>query len=244
MRRIFLICMLMAAACNLHAQGNATFHVFPQIADGIKAGTTLTGYVSSFLVTNTSNQPSNCTIQLYGDVANRLAGASSFTLQTSGSSTFITTALGANSLLPLNTGYATLSCSQPVAAAVLYAYVSLAGVLSGATVFSSPPATRAQLLAVPVPGTRLAVALANNTNASAQYQLALVTSAGQTIATATLTVPAQSNVSKFIDELMTVPPNFAGAFTVTSLGSAQFSLLGLIFSGDVFTSQPAAILAQ
>ena len=245
MRRIFLICMLLAAACDLHAQGNATFHVFPQIADGIiVGGTTLTGYVSSVLVTNTSNQSSNCTIQLYGSgLANRLPG-SSFTLDTSGSSIFLATTLGSRNIQPLATGYSTLTCSQPVAAAVLYAYVSLAGVLSAATVFSSPPATRAQLFDIGG-GSRLAFALANDTDASAQYQLALVTPAGQTVTSTTLTVAARSNVAKFIDEVFTpFPPNFTGAFTATSSGSAKFSLLGLIFMGDLFTSEPAAILAQ
>ena len=243
MKKIFLIGMLLAAASDLCAQGNATVHIFPQFADGvIVGGTTLTGYVSGVLVTNTTNQPSTCNLQLYGSgLANRIAGPSSLTLQASGSFGFVNSALGANNIQPLATGYATLTCTQPVAAAVLYAYVGLNGVLSAASVFSSPPATRAQLLALQT--TRLAFAIANNTDASAQYQLAAVNATGQTVASGTLTVAARSNVAKFIDEVMTVPANFSGALTVTSSGSAQFSLVGLLFSGDVFTSEPAVILA-
>jgi hypothetical protein len=143
--------------------------------------------------------------------------------------------------LPLATGYSTLTCTQPVAASVLYAYIGFNGPLSAATVFSSPPATRAQLVAIQ--NTRLAFALANNTDASAQYQLALVTAAGQTITSTTLTVAARTNVARFIDEVMTVPQNFMGALTVS--GSTQFSLVGLLFvpGSDLFTSEPAVILA-
>src|SRR5262249_13854366 len=116
-------------------------------------------------------------------------------------------------------------------------------VVSAATVFSSPPATLAQLF--PIPNQRLAFALANNTDASAQYRLAAIDAAGQVMVSRLLTVPARSNVAKFIDEVLPPgPPNLAFAVRVTSVGTAQFSLIGLIFLGDVFTSQPPAILAQ
>src|SRR5262245_39932450 len=244
MRRIFLICMLLGAACDLSAQGNATFHVFPQFADGITAGGQA-GYISNLLVTNASDQTSQCTVQLYGSgLANRLPGAASFMLQGSGSFTFLTSILGNGSTSPLATGYITLTCSQPVAASVIYAYaVAPFKIVSAATVFSSPPATRAQLF--PLPGGRLAFALANNTDASAQYRVAGLDAAGQVFVSRLLTVPARSNVAKYIDEVLPPsPPNLAFAVTVTSLGSEPFSLLGLIFLGDLFTSQPAAILAQ
>jgi hypothetical protein len=242
MRRILLLCMLLAVAHNVCAQGSAAFHVFPQIADGlISGGVSPTGYVSSVLITNTSAQASTCTLQLYGaGLAGRISGQSTVTLQGSGSFALINTTLLAGALLPLATGYATLTCTQPVAATVAYVYVSLSGILGGATVFSSPGATRTELLSIA--NTRLAFALANNTDAAAQYQLSLVNAAGQVVSSGSLSVSARTNVAKFVDEVMTVPTDFTGAFIVN--GTTQFNLVGLLFSGNVFTSQPAAILAQ
>src|SRR5262249_49921053 len=173
-------------------------------------------------------------------LAGRISGPPTITLQGSGSFAMITTTLSAGALLPLATGYGTLTCTQPVAANVAYVYVSLSGILGGATVFSSPPAIRTELLSIA--GTRLAFALANNTDATAQYQLSLVNAAGQVVSTGSLSVNARSNVAKFIDEVMTVPTDFTGAFIVSGL--TQFNLVGLFFApGNVFTSQPAAILA-
>jgi len=241
MKRIFLICILLTAAGEVRAQSGATFHVFPQIADGVVPATT-TGFISTFLVTNTGSQPANCTIQLYGGMASRLAGSPTFNLPVSGSFTTISTTLSTGNLLALTSGYATLNCSQPVAANVAYAYASLSAVLSGATVFSTPPATRAQLLSLA--GTRLAFAISNDTDGTGQYQIRLTTSGGQTVTTGNLSLAPRSNVARFIDEVLDVPAGFAGAFTVTGSVSSPFSLLGLVFVGNVFTSQPAAILAQ
>jgi hypothetical protein len=243
MRRILLLCMLLAVAHNVCAQGSATFHVFPQVADGlVSGGVSPTGWVSSVLVTNTSAQPSTCTLQLYGaGLAGRISGQSTVTLQGSGSFAMLTTTLLAGALLPLATGYATLTCTQSVAATVAYVYVSLSGIIGGATVFSSPPATRAELLSIA--NTKLGFALANNTDVPAQYQLSLVNASGLVISSANVVVGARSNLAKFIDEVgLNVPTDFTGAFVVN--GTTQFSLVGLLFSGNVFTSQPAAILAQ
>jgi hypothetical protein len=243
MRRILLLCILLAVAHNLCAQGSATFHVFPQIADGLDSGgTSPTGYVSSVLITNTSAASATCTLQLYGaGLANRIAGPSTVTLQGSGSFATINTTLLTFTLLPLATGYGTLNCTQPVAATVAYVYASLSGIIGGATVFSSPAATRAQLLTIA--STRLGFAIANNTDAAAQYQVSLVNASGQIVSSGTVAVGARSNVAKFIDEgiFMNFPTDFTGAFVVS--GTTPFNLVGLLFSGNVFTSQPAAILA-
>ena len=245
MKKFAFVFLILMFAGNLCAQGSATFHVFPQVADGIVPGTT-TGYVSTLVVTNTSNQSSNCTVRLYGGVSNRLAGSSTFTLQGLGSFSVLNTTLASLSLQALATGYGTLTCSQPVTAAVAYLFVSISGlsgtVTSAATVFSSPSSTRAQL--VTIAGSRLAIAIANDTDAVGVYQITLVNGTGQTVSTGNVSVPARSNVAKFADEIMTVPPDLTGAVSVSSsAGTGPFSLLGLVFIGTAFTSEPAAILA-
>src|SRR5262249_51539931 len=125
------------------AQGAATFHVFPQLADGISGGT---GYVSAVVATNTSSQSTNCTLKPSSTLANRFSNLT-FTLPaTAGLNTHLLQSVFATAPgLPLVNGYATLTCDQPVVAYALYLLDSATrAILSGATVFSSPPTTRAQ----------------------------------------------------------------------------------------------------
>jgi len=143
-------------------------------------------------------------------------------------------------LLPFGSGYATLSCDQPVTALLGYLYANGSGVISGAAVFSSPATTKAQLVTNQGAGTRLALAIANDTTSAATYQVALINASGQTLATAPLNLAAKSNVPKFLDELMTVPSNFVGRVVIT--GSTPFSVIGLNFFGSIFITQPATIL--
>src|SRR6266581_3169604 len=114
MKRIILSLILLGVTpVELRSQGAATFHVFPQIADGVLSDGT--GYVSLVLATNVSTQPARCTLRPYGGgLANRFFGSSTFTLPGSGSFNILPTVAALNVFLPLTTGYATLSCDQPV----------------------------------------------------------------------------------------------------------------------------------
>jgi hypothetical protein len=236
MKRIVLSLILLGVIpAELRSQGAAAFHVFPQIADGVLSDGT--GYVSIVLATNASSQAARCTLRPYGNgLANRFFGSSTFTLPSSGSFNILTTVAALNVFLPLTTGYATLSCDQPVVAEVGYTYFSSAAVLAGATVFSSPATTRAQLIVIT--GSRLALAIANDTDSPGQYQLTVLNSSGQPVVTGALSVPARSNSARFLDELVTMPANFTGAVSITS-SSSPFSAVGLFFIGSVFLSQPA-----
>jgi hypothetical protein len=92
-------------------------------------------------------------------------------------------------------------------------------------------------------GARLALALANDTDATGTYQLTLLNASGQTVATGSTSLPPRSNSPKFLDEVLTIPSNFSiGAVSITS--SDPFSVLGLFFIGPVFFSQPATTFAQ
>ena len=104
MKRVILaVVWLAVAGVDLRAQGAAMFHVFPQLADGVQADGTY--FVSTVLATNVNSQPATCSIRLYGGVASRLFGASSFTLPTSGSFNLQATLSAFVSSLPLATGY-------------------------------------------------------------------------------------------------------------------------------------------
>ena len=238
MRRILLSVVLFTIIHgNLRAQGAATFHVFAQLADG-RAGDG-TFYFSSLLAVNVSPQPAACTVRVYGSLSNRLLGSLTFTLPAMGSFWNVSTALAEGVISPLATGYATLTCSQSVAATVAYTNLSPAGtVLAAAEVFSSPPTTRAELIMLRGGRYRSAVAVANDTDTPADYQLTVTNLSGQQIGVAGISVPARSNTAKFVDELVPLPDGFAGAALISSSAGTPFSAVGLVYSGSVFFSQP------
>src|SRR5262249_12487062 len=158
----------------------------------------------TILTTNINTEAVSCALLLYGGLSNRLLGSASFSLASQGSFSLQLTMAAVGFLQPLATGYGTMTCDRPVTALAGYLFLSASRVLlSGAAIFSSPPTMRAQLLVYPA--IRLALAVANDTDTSARYQAALMDSGGQTVATATITVPARSNTAKFIDELIQVP---------------------------------------
>src|SRR5437867_4546891 len=102
MRRIVLSLVLMTVThLTLRAQGAATFHVFPQIADGLAGNT---AYFSTLAAVNVSPQPATCTVRLYGGVAGRIASPT-FTLTPSGGVGGPNTVLASGTILPLATGY-------------------------------------------------------------------------------------------------------------------------------------------
>ena len=118
-----LITLLVAMACTLPAiaQSDETakrFHVFPQLADG-------GGWQSVLLVTNVAQSSSFCTFELHGlsldrfsDVSGITASGSTATFQMPGAGGYWVWATKNESALA--SGYATLDCTTPVVAQVLY----------------------------------------------------------------------------------------------------------------------------
>jgi hypothetical protein len=223
---------------ELPAQGAGTFHVFPQLADGVAPDGSF--YTSTILTTNVTNEPATCTIRLSSSFSNRLFGNPTFRLDAMGSYALQATLSAFGSLQPLATGYATLSCDRSVTGLVGYLFLSPTGtLLSAATVFSSPATTRAQLLVNQTGGTRLALALVNDTDSPAGYQVTLSNQLGQTVASGSVQIPARSNLPKFLDEILAIPSGLSiGSVSITS-SSTSFSVIGLFFNGVVFFSQPA-----
>jgi len=71
-----------------------------------------------------------------------------------------------------------------------------------------------------------------------QYQLSVLDPNEQQVALTTISIPARSNSAKFIDELVRLPNDFGGTAFITST-SNSLSVVGLVFNGSVFFSQPA-----
>ena len=218
------------------SQTAATLHVFPQVADGLFADGSF--YQSVLLATATTSSSTSCQYRIYGSAASRIDGSGTFNLQGAGAFTVVPTY---GNLFPLATGYATLTCDQPVSAVLGYLYMLGQKVLSGAAVFSSPSVSRAQLV-VNQTASATALAIANNSDTDVTYQVSMITASGQTAGSANVTVPARSNLARFAHDLVALPANFIGRAVVTAPGAAQFGMIGLNYFGAVFFTQPATAL--
>lgn len=228
--------LLSATFVELKAQATATYHVFPQVADGLLSD--LSAYYSTVVGVNVGNSAATCTVRFYGAASNRISGSATLTIPPSGGVAAINSSITSGLIAPLATGYGTLSCDRPVAAQVGYFYVAPGlpnfSLLGAATVFSSPPTTRAESFAANVSGFRSAIAIANDTDTPATYQINVVTASVEPVATASVSVPARSNIARFIDELVQLPANFSGAAIIS--GSTPFSAMGLLFNRSTFLS--------
>ena len=143
---------------------------------------------------------------------------------------------------PFKGGYATLTCSSPVTAQILYTFYSAAGqVLSEATVFSSPAATIGQLLVDQTNGSQLGLAIANHSSAMKTYLIFARTMGGTVTGETAIQIPAKSQVAKFLNELIpTIQTNFTGAVFVFS-DSEEFEdvfMIGLRYTGSAFSTIP------
>src|SRR5437867_11806059 len=85
MKKIILsLTILGVMPVEVRSQGAATFHVFPQIADGVLSDGT--GYTSILLATNVSPQPARCRLQPYARASDsRSSGSSTLRMPTSAS---------------------------------------------------------------------------------------------------------------------------------------------------------------
>jgi hypothetical protein len=239
----WLTCLLAVSifvVSNVFAQvdRNAnTFHVFPEIADGVFSDGSY--FQTHLLATNVNLESATCTYNLYGLSTTRLQGANRFVLA----------GFGAYYLLPTTgtqfsvaSGYASLGCDRPVTAILLYSYVTRFGLTAVATVFPSQSGTRAQLFVDQRTGSRLGVAIANDTSSASNYQIIVANASGIEVGRRTITVNAKSSASGFVDEFVALPPAFAGTVAIYSPSGSPFSVIGLIFSGALFTTEPATML--
>ena len=86
-------------------------------------------------------------------------------------------------------------------------------------------------------GAQLGIAIANNSDAQKIYDVVL--SANGVTRSGSVTIPARTSVSRFLNELLTAPDNAVGTVTLRSRDDSDFSAIGLRFTGWVFTTIPA-----
>ena len=223
-----------------------SFHLLPHLADG-------GGWQSVLLVTNVSQSASRCTFNVYGVPLNRFrdlsgvtAAGSTATFQLEGPGGYLIWDTK-NELAAVASGYATLDCSAPVVAQVVFASYDGLGVTAAATVFSAQAATVFQF-PVLQPAATLGFAIANNTNAEASCRILLEDLQRTNLGEATLSVPAKSNRAQMLNAAIAIPGTFfVGAATVSC--NQPVAMIGLHFElrpdGTIitFTTLPPAILS-
>ena len=253
MKRMKILATLLATiACALPAAAQydetaKSFHLLPHLADG-------GGWKSVLLVTNVSQSASSCTFNVYGVPLNRFSELGSFGTAAGSTATFQLEGPGGyltwptkNELAAVESGYATLDCSAPVVAQVVFASYDGLGVTAAATVFSAQAATVFQF-PVLQPAATLGFAIANNTNAEASCRILLEDTQRTNLGEATLSVPAKSNRSQLLNTAISIPGTFRVG-TATVWCNQPVAMIGLHFElgpdGTIitFSTLPPAILS-
>jgi hypothetical protein len=213
----------------------STYHVFPQFADGRFSDGTY--YRTTLMISNPSSTlGTSCTLQLRGGLtvpgftlSYPAIGPSGWVVApTSGTQNF-------------QSGYATLQCSTNVEAQLLYSYYGSNGVkISEATVFSSLPSNAVGLVSDEREGARFAIAIANDSDRSVTYTI-YVNATGFSGNTQR-TVNARSSMAGFLGDLVSgIPSNSTASVTVVAASTVDSgSVIGLRFTGGVFTTMPAS----
>ena len=254
MKRIawkILATLLATIACALPAAAQydetaKSFHLLPHLADG-------DGWQSVLLVTNVSQSASHCTFNVYGVPLNRFREFSSVTA-TGLTATFQLEGNGDYLIWPTKnelavaSGYATLDCSAPGVAQVMFAWFGGSGEPTGmATVFSSQAGTVFQF-PVLQPAATLGFAIANDTNAEASCRIVFEDGQRTNLGEATLSVLAKSNRAQMLHDAISIPGTFLGGSATVSCNQ-PVAMIGLHFElrpdGTIstFSTLPPAILS-
>ena len=259
MKLVTLLVAMVACTLPAAAQYDETaksFHLLPHLADG-------GGWQSVLLVTNFSQSASRCTFNVYGVPLNRFrdlsgvtAAGSTATFQLEGFGGYLIWATK-NELAAVASGYATLDCSVPVVAQVVFASYDELGVTAAATVFSAQAATVFQFPVLQPPrrlapvsisfDSRLGFAIANDTNAEASCRIVLEDYQRTNLGEATLSVPAKSNRAQLLNDVIAIPGTFFGG-TATVSCNQPVAMIGLHFElrdgkTITFSTLPPAILS-
>jgi hypothetical protein len=227
-------------ASSVGASANS-YHVFPRYADGILPDGT--SYATTRMYVNpNSSTTAKCTTQL------RLTSSSMIGPVTVAPNLAVISPSSDSS--PFQGGYASLSCTGTdnvtpvkVDAEAVYSGFNANGVKIGeATVFSSPGSARMQILADSRDGSQLGLAIANDSDASAVYQIAVYDASGNLLAAPqNQTIPARTSVAAYISQFVPgLPTNYAGAVIVSS-NTGMANIIGLRYTAFSFTTIPATV---
>ena len=221
------------------------FHVLPHVADG-------SGWQSRLLVTNAGRATSQCTVELHGLTVDRFedaggvtAAGSTATFELGGAGGYLV--WGTQNAQPLASGYATLDCTAPVVAQVVFASIDESGAPTGmATVFSAQAGAVFQF-PVLTPAATLGFAIANDTDAEAACGILLEDPQRMNLGEAEVSVPPKSSLEQMLNAAIAIPETFLGG-TATVSCDQQVAVTGIHMelapNGDIitFNTLPSAVL--
>jgi len=211
------------------------YHIFPQFVDGVLADGSY--YRTTLMINNSGKTSSSCSLRLRGLTLNGSTVIDYGTLEPG--SYVIATSDGDTQ--SLQSGYATLHCSENVEAQLTYSHYSPSGAkLSEATVLSSisiPPGFRGlptpqvQILVDYREGARFALALANDSDQPVTYRAA----------ERDVTLDPHTNLTVFLDEWSALDDFYGPVYVTGVAGTGPANVIGLRYTGEVFTTIPATI---
>jgi hypothetical protein len=251
-RHLFIVLLLLATgALPAIAQSSATpnVYVFPLFADGTAGGTS---YRSTVRITNTSStSPLRCTLTQRNTSA-PFVGVDgtiySADVLDAGFSPPAVTPITFDQFLPweilrtgaqtpLKTGYAKLSCPGSVETQLQFSLLDAKiGKLADATIVPATQGDSFEFLIDRRDGTRLGFSLANDSAVGGQFALIARDRFNYEVDRRYDFVEPWSQISRFVDEMLTLPSDFVGTVEVVGVSGGQNYAVGLQFTGTVFTT--------
>jgi hypothetical protein len=252
------IALLLLTTCALRAGAQspapANVYVFPLFTDGTANGTTYqsvlkiaeTGAAIPFRCTLTQWNTSATFIGVNGDIYSPSTISVGFNGPASVTQilNYPLEILRTNdpSPAPLKTGYAKLSCPGTVQTQLQFSlFDAKNNKLGEAAIAPAVQGNSFQFLIDTRDGTRLGFSLTNDSAVAGGY-FKLIARDQFNSPTSFLSydwLDPQSQVSRFVDEMLPLPPNFVGSIELVGVPGGQNYAVGLQFTGTVFsTIQP------
>jgi hypothetical protein len=231
MKPAMIVVFILSAALSVSAQQQSWTAVFPIIADGIMQDSTY--YQTAITTVNPSSLPSSCVLTTNYMVPR----TTNISIDFQAWQWLITRLPGTSAFSP---AYGVASCSQPVATLAVYSFYTASGVKTGeATVLPAAPGTVLQYVVDQTGGSRLGVAIVNDSDNPQTVKLTIYSVEGTVAAEKELQMSAREVQTKFVDEFT----GWNGTMGVALLTSPfPIYSAGLRFTGPVFTTVPALVL--
>jgi hypothetical protein len=138
---------------------------------------------------------------------------------------------------PLASGYAKLTCPGTVQTQLQFSYYGANNVKLGEATI--PPATQGESFQFFIDkrdGTRLGYSLANDAATGGQYMMIARDQFNSLVDVGFDFIDQNSQVSKFVDEILDLSPEFVGSIEIIGVPKSQSYVVGLQFTGSVFTT--------
>jgi hypothetical protein len=138
---------------------------------------------------------------------------------------------------PLKSGYVKLSCPDTVQTQLQFSlFDAKNNKLGEATIAPATQGNSFQFLFDRRDGTRLGFSLTNDSAVVGQFELIARDQFNNIVDFNFDTIESLSQVSRFVDEMLTIPANFVGSIELIGVPGGQNYAVGLQFTGTVFTT--------